>query len=167
VHIRPRTPADGPALAAIAAETHRLDGYPKYLPADLEAFIVDPGALAAWVAEDAGVPVGHVALHRHAAAEVMEVARRATGSRTEDALAVVARLLVAPAARRRGLARALLDEATGAAAGMGRRAVLDVVDEHAAAIALYERAGWLRAGRVRWELPDGRPLEGFVYLSPG
>lgn len=164
--IRERLPDDGAALEAIAIETHTHDGYPKYLPGDLRSFIVDPGALMAWVAEVDGAVVGHVALHPRSVQAVMNIALGATGLR-EDQVAVVARLLVSPSARGMGIGRALLEHATSAAVRLGRRAILDVVDEHLAAIALYERAGWTRVGQVDWNLPDGRPLREFVYISPG
>ena len=163
--IRERLPDDGTALESIALETHAHDGYPKYLPGDLRSFIVDPGALAAWVAEVDGLVVGHVALHPRSVPDVMDVALGATGL-GEDQVAVLARLLVSPSARGLGIGGALLEHATTAAARLGRRPVLDVVDEHVAAIALYDRAGWSRVGRVEWNLPDGRPLREFVYVSP-
>ncbi len=55
-----------------------------------------------------------------------------------------------PPGRRRGIGRALLEEATQEAVRRGRRAVLDVVEDHVAAIELYESCGWTRAGRVDW-----------------
>jgi GNAT superfamily N-acetyltransferase len=150
----------------IALETHHRDGYPKYLPADLRSFIVDTDALRAWVADRDGEILGHVALHGRAAPEVMEMALSATGL-NEDQVIVLARFLVAPWARRQGIGSALMERATEEAVSMGRRAVLDVVDTHQDAIALYERAGWTRAGSVDWALPGGRPLREFVYISPG
>lgn len=134
--IRRRAATDGAALEAMASETHRVDGYPKYLPGDLRGFIVNPDALAA-----TGLPA--------------------------DGIAVVARLLVSPGARRRGAGRALLEQATTEAGRLGRRAVLDVVEEHTAAIALYERCGWTLVGRVEWTLPGDLPLREFVYVAPG
>lgn len=163
--IRDRSPADGEQLGTIAKQTHLLDGYPKYLPSDVTSFVMDPDALRGWVAEDNGEIVGHVALHGRSAAEVMAVARSATG--LDDArLVVLARLLVAPHARERGVGRALVGHATSEAAAMGRRAVLDVVIDHKNAIALYERCGWSRVGEVEWFLPDGRPLQELVFVSP-
>ena len=163
--IRNRARGDGAALEAMAFLTHRLDGYPKYLPDDLRSFIVNDDALGAWVAEDAGELLGHVALHQRSAPEVMEVARTAAGL-DDHRVAVVARLLVSPAARRRGAGRELLGRATAMAARLGRRPVLDVVDEHRGAIALYEDCGWTRVGQVEWALPDGRPLRELVYVGP-
>ena len=163
--IRDRSPSDGPALEALALETHDHDGYPKYLPGDLRSFIMDASALSAWVAESDKQILGHVALHQRSAPEVMQAARTATGLEDED-MVMVARLLVAPAARRRGTGRMLLQRAVDEAERLRRRAVLDVVEDHRAAIALYERCGWTQAGRVVWNLPDGRPLCEFVYVAP-
>jgi ribosomal-protein-alanine N-acetyltransferase len=55
---------------------------------------------------------------------------------------------VLPAARRRGLARRLLGAATArlAEAGVGRL-LLEVAEDNAAALALYESAGFARVGR--------------------
>ncbi len=166
VLIRDRSPEDGAALEAIALETHRLDGYPKYLPGDMRSFIVDSDALGAWVAATGDELLGHVALHRNSVQEVMDVATSATGLEAER-LAVIARLLVAPGARHRGIGRALLEKATNEAAQLGRRAVLDVVEEHRAAIALYEDCGWTRVGAVDWSLPGGLSFHEFIYVSPG
>jgi ribosomal protein S18 acetylase RimI-like enzyme len=165
VVIRPRRRSDSPALEAIARLTHEYDGYPKYLPDDLVSFIVDEDALAAWVAEVDGEVAGQVALHPRSVPEIMDLLFSATGLKDGD-VAVIARLLVSPNTRGRGIGRALLDRATAEATTLGRRAVLDVVDQHRAAITLYERSGWVRVGRVDWSLPDGRPLREFVYVSP-
>lgn len=163
--IRSRSSSDGQALEAIARQTHRLDSYPVYLPADLKSFVVNEDALGAWVATEDNEVLGHVALHRSTAEEVMEAVRSLTGM-TDDDMAVVARLLVAPTARRQGIGRALLTKATDAASSLGRRAVLDVVDDHRAAIALYEECGWVRIGGVEWTLPGDLPLRELIYLSP-
>ena len=163
--IRDRSPGDGAILEAVARETHRVDGYPKYMPDDLRSFIVDKDALGAWVAQNEHEVLGHVALHRRSESKVMEEIRTTTGLEG-DQVAVVARLLVSPAARRQGTGRALLDRAVEEARRLDRRAVLDVVDEHRAAIALYERAGWTRVGKVDWSLPGDRLLREFVFLSP-
>lgn len=163
--IRDRSSSDGGALEAIARKTHQLDSYPVYLPGDLQSFIMDQDALGAWVATRGQEVLGHVALHRSSAEEVMDAVVSATGL-AGDRVAVVARLLVSPAARRQGIGRALLEKAATAASCLGRRAVLDVVEDHRAAFALYEACGWERVGRVEWTLPGDRPLREFIYLSP-
>lgn len=165
VIIRDRSTSDAPALEAIALETHHHDRYPKYLPDDLRSFILEPDALGGWVATDGDRVVGHAALHPRSAPPIMDVVLAATGL-DEDRIAVVARLLVAPGARRMGVGRALLERVTTEAVHLGRRLALDVVDEHVRAIALYEDCGWVRVGQVDWSLPGGRPLREYVYLAP-
>ena len=57
---------------------------------------------------------------------------------------------MAPSARRRGLARALLAEACRRARRDGAHAMfLEVSDQNAAAVALYDSAGFARAGLRR------------------
>lgn len=43
---------------------------------------------------------------------------------------------------------------------------LDVVATYAAAIALYERAGWGRIGTITGAMPDGDRVDEYVYVSP-
>jgi GNAT superfamily N-acetyltransferase len=115
--------------------------------------------------DDEGGIVGHVALHRTSSAPVMALAEAATG-RPAAELAVVARLLVAPAARRRGIGRALLGTAAAGAVDGGRVPMLDVVPQFTSAVALYEACGWRRVGRVVVALPDGTSLDELVYVLP-
>ena len=95
-----------------------LDGYPPLLLQDLRRFLASPDALEAWVVEADQRILGHVALHRTTAAEVTALACRRLGV-SADALGVVARLLVDPARRRRGIGRELLTTATAAALSRG------------------------------------------------
>lgn len=72
-------------------------------------------------------------------------------------------LAVAPAARRQGIARALMDEfaATSRARGAAR-AFLEVAADNAPAQALYRGGGWRDAGRRRaYYAPD---LDGVVMV---
>ncbi len=96
----------------------------------------------------------------------MEVARHALGVCDED-LAVVARLLVSPRARRLGAGAALLDVAVAEADMLGRYPILDVDARLTAAVSLYEHRGWLRIGTVQLPLPEGRILCEHVYALPG
>ena len=56
-------------------------------------------------------------------------------------------LAVAPSARRRGRARAMLAAFEAAAAEMAEAAFLEVAEDNAPATALYRSAGWTVAGR--------------------
>lgn len=166
MRIRPRTRADLDACELLAVAVHRLDGYPPRQAHDLRTFLASPGALGAWVASRDGDIVGHVALHPNSSPEVITVARRETGREYEQ-FGVVARLLVAPEARRAGVATTLLDTAVTAAREQGRLPILDVASHLTAAIGLYEHTGWTRLGVVVVRIPgDDGPLEEFVYRAP-
>ncbi len=79
---------------------------------------------------------------------------------------MIARLLVAPAARRQGVGRALLEHAARQAARRGLWPVLDVAADLSSAIQLYEDCGWVLAGAVTVTFRDGDSLDELVYLGP-
>ena len=163
--IRERTDADLDPCVEMAHDVHELDGYPPYLPTDLRTFLVSPDAYGAWVAEHSGEIVGHVALHRRSTAAVMAMASEAV-RQPADRLGVVARLLVAPAGRRRGVGQALLDVAWRDAIGRGLWPVLDVATQLHGAIRLYETCGWTLAGEVTVHFGNGASIAELVYLGP-
>jgi len=165
VLIRPRTDADLAACVALMRRTHERDGYPRYWRRDPERFLVGERETAAFVAEHEGALVGHVAVHRAAGDPVLAAAQRRTGLAPEH-LAVVARLLVSPDARRLGVGRALLDRATRHAHAQGSRPVLDVIQVDDAPARLYERAGWERLEPVTLPIEGQQPLLLWVYLGP-
>jgi len=146
------------ALAAVQA----ADGYPTAWPADPESWLNPPGATAAWVAEIGGVIVGHVCVG--SAADAAVVAH--TGA-PADRLAAVKRLFTTPAARRRGVAAALLDAASAHAAEHGLALWLDVVDGEPA-VEFYERLGWLLVDRrpADWMAQDGLRRTMRIYVAP-
>ena len=153
--IRPRRPDDVESVAVLGFEVHRTDGYPVYVPERPGEFLVSPDALASWVAEIDGVLVGHAALHRSSAPEVMAVAREETGLR-DDELAVVARLLVSPDARRLGVGRALFSAIWWAARDLGLRAILDVVVENARRLSSTGAQAGRRSARSLGTFPTDR-----------
>ena len=164
--VRAREDRDLEACERLARVVHAADGYPMFVRNDdFRSFVASPHALAAWVAEEHAEIVGHVALHSSTIPDVMRLAA-AHLSVPESDLGVVARLSVAPAARRRGLARRLLDTATAGARERGLVPILDVVTRYDAAIALYERAGWERLGTVGFRFPNGTEIQEFVYRAP-
>lgn len=167
VVIRARTDADLHACEEMLLAVHAADGYPVNLPEHPASFLDLPGLLGAWVAasEPDGALVGHVALRPHTSTAVLAVAVAATGLAIER-FAVVARLLVAPAARGRGIGRALLDAAVARAWELGCQPVLDVVAGSAPAIALYEGAGWQRCGETRVTY-GALAFDLLVYVGPG
>jgi len=163
--IRPRRGDDIAACVALLREVHELDSYPRYLPGDPESFLLAEDAYGCWVAELDGAIVGHVALVKRTSAAAMKIASDALG-RPADELGVVARLFVSGRARRSGAGRRLLGTATAEATARGLWPVLDVTTDAAAAIALYERTGWTRAGTTTVRFRDGHTLDEHIYLGP-
>jgi ribosomal protein S18 acetylase RimI-like enzyme len=165
VLLRERADSDLAGCVALARAVHERDGYPHYLPGDLRDFLVMPDAYGAWVAEREGRIVGHVALRRRTAPAPMELASAATG-RPASHLGVISRLLVAPAVRRAGAGRRLLEHGWQQAVSRGLWPVLDVAADLTGAIRLYESCGWVRAGAVTVTFRDGNSLDEYVYLGP-
>ena len=165
VPVRERLDADLDDCVQLAHVVHELDRYPMHLPDDLRSFIATADALAAWVADEDGEVIGHVALRPRSSPAVMATASEALGL-PADRLGVVARLLVAPGHRRHGLGRSLLEVATGGAHARGLWPILDVVAGREAAIGLYERCGWVRAGQVTVRWGDRPEVDEIVYLGP-
>nr|WP_042191202.1 GNAT family N-acetyltransferase [Kibdelosporangium sp. MJ126-NF4]CEL19913.1 hypothetical protein [Kibdelosporangium sp. MJ126-NF4]CTQ97137.1 hypothetical protein [Kibdelosporangium sp. MJ126-NF4] len=165
--IRPRVDDDLDACVAAMAEVHATDQYPTNWPADPGKWLTPEGSLGTWVAESGSAIVGHVALQQGAGAGSVPAVVEAAGVEPER-LASVARLLVVPAARRQGVAAALMDAVGEEAARRGLRLALDVVDHAPAAVAFYERTGWRRVASetAPWTRPDGSEFVKHYYLAP-
>jgi GNAT superfamily N-acetyltransferase len=132
---------------------------------DFTRFIASPEAVDAWVATRHDAVLGHVALHRTSSPAVIDLATTKLAVEATR-LGVVARLLVAPDARRAGMGRLLLERAASEAHDRGLRPILDVTTRFEAAVSLYERSGWQRLGAVVVELPNGTSIDEFVYHAP-
>jgi GNAT superfamily N-acetyltransferase len=165
VVVRPRTDDDLDRCVELAELVHTLDTYPVFLPTDLRAFLATDGAYGAWVAEQSGAIVGHAALHPRTGEPVLALASAAL-RQPVDRLGVVARLLVAPEARRSGVGRALLEVAANDALVRGLWPILDVAISLVGAVRLYESCGWIRAGQVTVRLGDSLSIDELVYLGP-
>lgn len=164
--MRTRDEADLPACVELLRQVHRLDGYPVHWPEDPAAWLTPRNLLAAWVVERDSAIVAHSVLRSAPGTTGAEPLARATGVRPEQ-IAMMARLFVAPAARRAGLAEQLIQAATIEADARGLLLALDVVGSHSAPIALYERAGWRRVATVPWIPAVGgeeQPLH--CYVAP-
>lgn len=155
VRIRPRRAEDVPLLADVLRAQQPVTRYPLRdpLPFPVERFLHADDALAAWTAELAGRPVGHVCRlgppRGSGDAEAMNRAGARAHGCAVDELGWVATLFVDPAVRGLGVGRALLDTAVAGIRAAGSRPCLEVLPVHAAALALYESAGWQEALRIR------------------
>jgi GNAT superfamily N-acetyltransferase len=164
--VRPREDVDSEPLLAIAQRVHNVDGYPPYFPhLDFQILLFGHETLGAWVCETQGEVIGQVALHPHTGMRAMELAASSLAVHTEK-LGVVARLIVSPEHRRKGIGQTLLERAATEAVTRGLYPMLDVATHLRSAVDLYEHCSWLRAGKVSRQFADGTTLDEFVYLGP-
>lgn len=163
--IREKSQEDASECLNLLMQVHGSDGYPPHLPGDVSAFITPDYEIAAWVAEQHGRIVGHVAVHQASVDPTLEAAQRATGLPAEK-LAVISRLFTTPALQRAGIGRALLRHAVSQVRARGQRAVLHVAEALTAPIALYESEGWERAGTLALRVDASTVLDLYVYVSP-
>jgi GNAT superfamily N-acetyltransferase len=142
-----------PALLEALKATHDVDQYPV-LPTHVTAeWLLDGDDGMAWVAEDAGRVIGHIAV--------------AAADEDPDALSMH-RLFVRPDARGRGVASALLTTVETFARLLGQDLFLEVVSHNTDAIHLYENRGWRRVGgyTALWKAPDASHPEINLYAAP-
>jgi ribosomal protein S18 acetylase RimI-like enzyme len=147
--IRARQAADVELCVAVLAEVHQTSAYPTNWPADPAAWLTPAGTIDAWIASSDKVPVsGHVVL------------RQLPASPGAHAVAEISRLFVAPAARRQGVAQALLQQAMHWATANSHDLVLEVTNDLQAAQALYERVGFRHSAtkQADWTTRDGHPV---------
>jgi GNAT superfamily N-acetyltransferase len=141
VIVRERTAADLGACVRALRAVHEADGYPMNWPADPARWLTPEPLLGAWVAE---LPEGGLAGH---------VVVQADGE--------LARLFVAPWARRRGVAHVLVSTAREWARAGGVGLTLNVIEEkRSAATAFYEATGWryTHTSVAGWTGPGGEPV---------
>lgn len=145
-------------LAALLAEQQPGSSYPFRwpLPLPVERFLVREDEQAAGVAEVDGAVVGHVAAgSAPGTGEPDATFRTATGC-TDPALVSV--LFTGTRVRDTGVGGRLLDTAVAWARAHGRAPVLDVVQRHGNALAVYRHRGWTEIGRFRCDwLPEDEP----------
>ena len=161
--VRLRTSSDLDELVDLAGRVRAVDDYPLFLPKEgLRRFLTDPSPLAAWVAEDGGRIVGHIATNPHSHRAVMDLVCSAG---IDCEVGIIARLLVDPGSRRQGTGAKLLDQARSHLVSQGLAPVLDVVKSALPAVSLYRSTGWIEIGEVTFEIP-GRTISELVFLAP-
>ena len=143
IEVRVRESGDLEGCVALTRLVHEVDRYPLILQANIAEFLSSSRLVVAWVAQLGGRIVGHVALHRGSSSPMASMVSEALSVEPE-LVGVLSRLMVSPSVRRGGVGRRLLGTAAGEAVRRGLTPALDVVTSDAAAITLYERAGWHR-----------------------
>jgi ribosomal protein S18 acetylase RimI-like enzyme len=154
IRIRNRQAADIDLCVQALAAVHQTSGYPTNWPVDPARWLTPPGTLESWIAATDGMSIaGHMILR--------QLPADPTGKRAAE----VSRLFVSPAARRQGIALALLEKAMNWAAANKMDLMLEVTDHLRAAIALYERIGFrlIATKRADWTTPDGQPVTVHQY----
>ena len=153
--IRRRTPDDVATLIEVLWEQQPASRYPfrNPLPIPVAQFLHLDDAVAAWVAEVDGRPVGNVCRTRPptgfpGAEEENDACARAHGC-TLDELAWVSTLFVGQGTRGLGLGRRLLDTVVDDIRRTGHKPCLEVLAVHPAATALYASGGWQEVLRTR------------------
>jgi GNAT superfamily N-acetyltransferase len=152
--MRARQAADVRLCVGVLAEVHRTSGYPTNWPGDPAGWLAPAGTVEAWVASSDEVALaGHVLL------------RQLPASPAGQAVAEVSRLFVAPAARRQGVAQALLDQTMHWAAANRHDLVLEVTDNLQSAQKLYEQSGFRHSAtkQADWTTPAGHPVTIYKY----
>jgi ribosomal protein S18 acetylase RimI-like enzyme len=155
IRIRNREAADIDLCVEALAAVHQTSGYPTNWPVDPARWLTPPGTIEAWTAEASEMPIaGHMVL------------RQLPDHPTGEGAVEVSRLFVIPAARRQGIARALLQKAMNWAAANELDLMLEVTDHLRAAIALYERLGFRLTDTkpAGWTAPDGQPVTLHHYV---
>ncbi|GGO47918.1 hypothetical protein GCM10012287_21690 [Streptomyces daqingensis] len=165
VSIRSRRDSDVASAAEALVKVHESDGYPVEGVDEPEAWLTPPEVLQAWIAELDDHVVGHVALGHPNGEDAVSLWLDQSDS-AESEVAVLARLFVAPEARRMALGRRLTQAAMDYADEKGLRLVLDVMAKDTAAMRLYEALGWQRIGVSKHTYGEGQETDAICYVSP-
>ena len=148
--IRRATPADVPTLVALMTAFYAESAYPLPAAPATRAFaslLADPRLGGAWLAERDGAAVGHAVL---TVCYSMEYG----GLR-----GFVDDLFVAPDARGRGVAAALLAAVRSDCDARGVRALhVEVGPDNEVARRVYARAGFADSGHLLYSLPLASPV---------
>lgn len=164
--IRPRTDADLASAGAALVDVHRTDGYPVEGVADPVAWLQPTGLITSWVAELDGEIVGHVAVSEpQPGDDAVRLWLEQSDDRIED-LAVIGRLFVKAAARRRSIGEQLAKAVATDENLRGKRLVLDVMDKDQDAIRLYERLGLKKIGVATHRFGDNQTITAYCYVVP-
>jgi GNAT superfamily N-acetyltransferase len=173
MRIRRRRPRDLGPCARLLHVVFFQDHYPAAWPEAPRAWLDDPSVLDAWVAEELGEILGHVAISRLEHDPRSAIRWREVTGHEPNELAAVSRFFVRPRVRREGIGTALLDVATAEAAAHGLMPVLDAPSPDPDRFGLLESRGWRRVDAQPFDSQalDGRSLGGrrlnlYRYASP-
>ncbi len=159
--VRPRRADDLDQCVALLRAVHLSSGYPVHWPQQPKCWLTVGDSCAAWVAEQDGVIVGHVALQLLVAEDAAPGWLAATGLDAAG-LGELSRFFVGPEARNQGVGSALLRCVSERADARHLQLVLEVVESDRVAIAMYERRGWRKVAATRMREAGGPRVWQFV-----
>jgi GNAT superfamily N-acetyltransferase len=165
--VRARRDEDLEPLVVLLRAVYLTDGYPANWPNDPRRWLASSRTIAAWIFEERGEVLGHLALTAPAPGRAWPEWQEACDVPYER-LSVMRRLFVDPNSRRKGVGTALVKTAEREAAARGMPLVLDVAADNRTAISFWKRHGWHDVGEARLPPGDeGRPLPLRLLVAEG
>ena len=148
--IRPRRPKDLPACARLLRVVATEHQYPARWPEAPRSWLAGPDVLSAYVAEEQGEILGHVAIATVPRNGISRVRWQEITGRDTTQLRRISRLFVRRRVRSQGIASDLLGVAVADIRALGLMPVLDVVSTSADGIAFVEKRGWKLLAMDPW-----------------
>ncbi|KAK5137528.1 hypothetical protein LTR08_008508 [Meristemomyces frigidus] len=164
VAIRPRTLADLDGCVEALRHVHAHSGYPVQGMDNAKAFLTEGRVEQAWIAEDSGHIVGHIAV---STATEDDVSVALWQKQYPDVpIAILERLFVHPEKDGGGIATQLIRTAMAWSLQVGRRLVLFALVKDQAAMKLYARLGWEPFGNTNYHWGNEEHMEAVCFVSP-
>lgn len=163
--IRVRRPKDLPACARLLRVVASEHQYPARWPEAPRSWLAGHDVLTAWVAEEHGEILGHVATATVPRNGISRVRWQEITGRDTDELVRVSRLFVRRRVRGRGIATDLLGVALADIRRRGLHPVMEVASTSTDGIAFIERRGWRLLAMDPWGSKTER-LRIHYYAAP-
>ena len=148
--IRARRPKDLPACARLLRVVAAEHQYPARWPEAPRSWLAGPDVLTAYVAEEYGEILGHVAIATVPRNGIARVRWQEITGQDITQLRRITRLFVRRRVRGQHIATDLLDVAVADIRAQGLMPVLDVVSTSADGIAFVEKRGWRLLAMDPW-----------------
>lgn len=163
--IRPRNARDLPACARLLRVVAGEHQYPAHWPDAPRSWLAGPDVLDAWVCEQQGEILGHVAVATVPRNGMSRVRWQEIMGKDTTELARISRLFVRRRVRGQGIATDLVDVAVDDIRRRGLSPVIDVVSTATDGIAFLERRGWRLLAMDPWGSATERHRVHF-YAAP-
>ncbi|EMC92782.1 hypothetical protein BAUCODRAFT_77041 [Baudoinia panamericana UAMH 10762] len=164
ITVRERAARDVDECVELLELVYQRDGYPVQGTANAVSFLTGESTWRAWVAEEQGRIVGHIAVSSPSNDDLAVALHRSIYG--NQAIAVLERLFVHPTARGCGAASALMQTAQSYGASKGQRLVLFALIKDRNAIRLYERLGWRNFGTALYNYGNGKQMDAICFCTP-